>query len=69
MPFIALSVFLTVLTSSTAVGIAVSIGYYFVEAILSPILNLNDTLSNVTDYLLVASVNVMERPRHSSRWK
>ena len=57
LPFIALSVFLTVLTSSTAVGIAVSIGYYFVEAILSPILNLNDTLSNVTDYLLVASVN------------
>ena len=56
-PFIALSVFLTVLTSSTAVGIAVSIGYYLVEAILSPILNLNDTLSNVTDYLLVASVN------------
>ena len=56
-PFIALSVFLTVLTSSTAVGIAVSIGYYFVEAILSPLLNLNDTLSNVTDYLLVASVN------------
>ena len=57
LPFIALSVFLTVLTSSTAVGIAVSIGYYLVEAILSPILNLNDTLSNVTDYLLVASVN------------
>ena len=56
-PFIALSVFLTVLTSSTAVGIAVSIGYYLVEAILSPILNLNDTLSNMTDYLLVASVN------------
>ncbi len=57
LPFIAISVFLTVLTSSTAVGIAVSIGYYLVEAILSPILNLNDTLSNVTDYLLVASVN------------
>lgn len=57
LPFIALSVFLTVLTSSTAVGIAVSIGYYLVEAILSPILNLNDTLSNLTDYLLVASVN------------
>ena len=57
LPFIALSVFLTVLTSSTAVGIAVSIGYYFVETNLSPILNLNETLSNVTDYLLVASVN------------
>ena len=57
LPFIALSVFLTVLTSSTAVGIAVSIGYYLVEAILSPLLNLNETLSNVTDYLLVASVN------------
>ncbi len=56
-PFIALAVFLTVLTSSTAVGIAVSIGYYLVEAILSPLLNLNDTLSNVTNYLLVASVN------------
>ncbi len=56
-PFIALSVFLTVLTSSTAVGVAVSIGYYFVESILSPLLNLNDTLANVTDYLLIASVN------------
>ena len=56
-PFIALSVFLTVLTSSTAVGIAVSIGYYLVEAILSPLLNLNETLANVNDYLLVASVN------------
>lgn len=57
LPFIALSVFLTVLTSSTAVGIAVSIGYYFVEAILSPLLNLNDTLANINDFLLVASVN------------
>ena len=56
-PFIALSVFLTVLTSSTAVGVAVSIGYYFVESIVSPLLNLNDTLANVTDYLLIASVN------------
>ena len=56
-PFIALSVFLTVLTSSTAVGVAVSIGYYFVESIVSPLLNLNDTLANVTDFLLIASVN------------
>ena len=32
LPFIALSVFLTVLTSSTAVGIAVSIGYYLLVA-------------------------------------
>ena len=56
-PFIALSVFLTVLTSSTAVGVAVSIGYYFVESIVSPLLKLNDTLANVTDYLLIASVN------------
>ena len=57
-PFIALSVFFTVLTSSTAVGVAVSIGYYFVETILSPVLNLNDTLANVNDYLLIASVNI-----------
>ncbi len=56
-PFIALTLFLTVLTSSTAIGIAVSIGYFFVESILSPILNLNDTLANISDYLLIASVN------------
>lgn len=56
-PFIALSVFLAVLTSSSAVGIAISVGYYFVESIVAPILNINDTLSKVTDYLLIESVN------------
>ena len=56
-PFIALSVFLAVLTSSSAVGIAISVGYYFVESIVAPILNINDTLAKVTDYLLIESVN------------
>ena len=55
LPFMALSVLATVLTSSRGVGIALSIGYFIVESIVAPILNLNDTLANIADYLLIQS--------------
>lgn len=53
LPFIALSVFATVLTSSRGLGIAISVGYFIVESIVAPLLQLNDTLANVADYLLI----------------
>ena len=52
-PFIALSFFATVLTSSRGIGISLSVGYFVVESIVAPLLNLNDTLANVADYLLI----------------
>lgn len=53
LPFIALSVFVTVLTTSRGVGIALSVGYFIVESILATLLRLNDTLADVADYLLI----------------
>ena len=55
LPFIALSVLATVLTSSRGVGIVLGIGYFVVESVIAPLLQLNDTLGNVTDYLLIQS--------------
>ena len=55
LPFIGLSVFVTVLTSSRSVGIAVSVGYVIVESIVAPVLRLSDTFAGATDYLLVQS--------------
>ena len=55
LPFIALSVFVTVLASSGGTGIAVSVGYFIAESIIAPLFNVNDTLANVTDYLLIQS--------------
>ena len=55
LPFIALSVFATVLTSSSGVGIALSAGYFIVESIVAPLFHLNDTLANIADYLLIQS--------------
>ncbi len=57
LPFIGLSVFATVLTSSRTLGIAVSVGYFIVESIAAPVLRLNDTLARIEDYLLVQSVH------------
>ena len=54
-PFIALSVFSTVLTSSHGAGIALSVGYFIVESIVAPLLQLNDTLAKIADYLLIQS--------------
>ncbi len=53
LPFIALSAFATVLTSSRGVGVSLSVGYFIVESIIAPLLNLNDTLADVADYLLI----------------
>ena len=44
-PYVALGVFLAVLTQSSAQGIALSMGYYVLELILAPI------LSGITDWL------------------
>ena len=55
LPFIALSVLATVLTSSRGVGIVLGIGYFVVESVVAPLLQLNDTLGNVADYLLIQS--------------
>ncbi len=53
LPFIALSGFATVLTSSRGLGIALSVGYFIVESIVAPLLNLSDTLANAADRLLI----------------
>ena len=56
-PYVALGIFLAVLTQSSAMSIALSLGYYVVELIAVPILGLNETLSKVTDYVLGPSVD------------
>ncbi len=53
LPFIALGVLATVLTTSRGVGIALSVGYFIVESIMATLLRLNDTLADVADYLLI----------------
>ena len=55
LPFIALSVLATVLTSSRGVGIVLGLGYFVVESVVAPLLQLNDTLGNIADYLLIQS--------------
>ena len=53
MPYIVLALFLTVLTSSSSMGIALSLSYYFVELILVSILGgLFDWFNNVSDFLI-----------------
>ena len=56
-PYAILALFLSVLTSSSSMGIAFSLAYFFVESILVQILGgLFDWFSNVTDLLLGPSV-------------
>ena len=55
-PYIALGTFLAVLTQSSAMSIALSLGYYVVELIVTPLLGLNETLAKATDYILGGSV-------------
>ena len=53
-PYVALGVFLTVLTQSTAQGIALSMGYYVIELILAPVLGgLADWLAKALDIALL----------------
>ncbi len=56
-PYAILALFLSVLTSSSSMGIAFSLAYYFAESILVATLGgLFDWFSNVTDFLLGPSV-------------
>ena len=57
MPYAVLALFLSVLTSSSSMGIAFSLAYFFVESILVQILDeLFEWFGNVTDFLLGPSV-------------
>ena len=53
LPYVAVAVFITVVTSSSAGGMAVALGYYFAELIAVAIMiNLFDWFQNVADYVL-----------------
>ncbi len=53
-PYIALGIFLAVLTQSTAQGISFSLGYYIVELILAPILGgINDRVGDILEVALI----------------
>ena len=57
LPYLVVALFLSVLTSSSSMGIAFSLAYFFVESILVQILGgLFEWFSNVTDFLLGPSV-------------
>ena len=52
-PYAVLALFFTVLTSSSSMGIAISLAYYFVELIIVQIMSgLFDWFSNVSEFLL-----------------
>ena len=52
-PYAVLALFFTVLTSSSSMGIAISLAYYFVELIIVQVMSgLFDWFSNVSDFLL-----------------
>ena len=56
-PYIALSIFLAVLTQSAAAGMAIALGYYVIELIASPILNVTSWGENIADALLGNNVS------------
>ena len=57
-PYGILALFLTVLTSSSSMGIAISLAYYFVELILVQIMSgLFDWFGNISDYLLGPNIS------------
>ena len=52
-PYAVLALFVTVLTSSSSMGIAISLSYYFVELIIVQIMSgLFEWSSNISDFLL-----------------
>ena len=56
-PYVMLALFVSVLTSSSSIGIAISMAYFFVELILIQVLGgLFDWFSTVTDFLLGPSI-------------
>ena len=56
-PYIALSMFLAVLTQSAAAGIAIALGYYVIELIVSPILNVTSWGESIADFILGNNVS------------
>ena len=56
-PYIALGLFLAVLTQSTGTGLAVSLGYYMVELIVVPIIGNYERVEWVRDLVLGHNVN------------
>ena len=61
LPYIALALFLTVLTSSTTFGIAIAIGYIFAEGVVISFLGFRfdrfDWFQNVLDFMLGPGVS------------
>ena len=56
-PYIALTAFVTVLARSSAAGMAIGLGYYFAEQILTALLsNFFSWFTNVADYLPVHNI-------------
>ncbi len=56
-PYIALSACLAVLTQSAAAGTAIALGYYVIESIAAPILNVTSWGQKIADFLLGNNVN------------
>jgi ABC-2 type transport system permease protein len=56
-PYVALGVCLAVLTQSAAAGTAIALGYYVVELIAAPLLNLTSWGQKVADFLLGNNAN------------
>ena len=57
LPYVMLALFVSVLTSSSSMGIAISMAYFFIELILIQVLGgLFDWFSNVTDFLVGPSI-------------
>ena len=56
-PYIGLGVCLAVLTQSAAAGIAIALGYYVIELIVAPILNVTAWGREIADFLLGNNVS------------
>ena len=56
-PYVALASLLAVLTQSSSVSISTSLGYYVVELIATPLLQLNERLERITDFILGSNVS------------
>ena len=56
-PYAVLGAFLAVLTQSAAMGISIALGYYIVELIASPVLQLTSWGEHISDFILGKNVN------------
>ncbi len=56
-PFAVLAALLAIVTSSSAMGISISLGYYVVELIVVPLLGFVDSLKEVPSYLVGGAAN------------